>query len=275
MGVLTKPDLATERATQQVVVDLVLGKRNNLRLGYCVVKNRSADDESSSLGDRNSAEKAFFKSEPWSQLEASKRTGVNALQERLSALIQDITRKEFPRVRDDIQKKLHASRDQLKALGKSRADAFSQRAFLAEVATAYQAIANDGFDAKYNRRDIFKDSQMKLITRIRESNEVFATVFATKGHKQNFERTETEESSTEDEVKMEEHEEESQVSPDHLLEQPLPTMFHELDDILLDYEYTCPEPQDNIMDCIKEVYASSRGAELGTVSIPKERNNLK
>ena len=32
MGVLTKPDLASERATQDAVIDLVQGKRNALRL---------------------------------------------------------------------------------------------------------------------------------------------------------------------------------------------------------------------------------------------------
>ncbi|KAF2189274.1 hypothetical protein K469DRAFT_737160 [Zopfia rhizophila CBS 207.26] len=45
MGVLTKPDLVTEIATQDAIKDLILGKQNQLRLGYCVIKNRSADDQ--------------------------------------------------------------------------------------------------------------------------------------------------------------------------------------------------------------------------------------
>ncbi|KAF2191277.1 interferon-inducible Mx protein, partial [Zopfia rhizophila CBS 207.26] len=45
MGVLTKPDLVTDIATQDAIKDLILGKWNQLRLGYCVVKNRSADDQ--------------------------------------------------------------------------------------------------------------------------------------------------------------------------------------------------------------------------------------
>lgn len=56
MGVLTKPDLATERATQDAVIDLVLGKRNNLKLGYYVVKNRSVDDNTSTTTARLAAE---------------------------------------------------------------------------------------------------------------------------------------------------------------------------------------------------------------------------
>ena len=34
MGVLTKPDLALEKATRGAVLDLVRGKRSNLKLGY-------------------------------------------------------------------------------------------------------------------------------------------------------------------------------------------------------------------------------------------------
>jgi hypothetical protein len=41
MGVLTKPGLATERVTQNAVVDLLQGKRRDLRLGYTVAKNTS------------------------------------------------------------------------------------------------------------------------------------------------------------------------------------------------------------------------------------------
>ncbi|KAL2258480.1 hypothetical protein VTK26DRAFT_8203 [Humicola hyalothermophila] len=40
--------------------------------------------------------------------------------------------------------------------------------------------------------------------------------------------------------------------------------FPELNDILLNYDYVCAKPQHNIIDCIKEVYRSSRGPELGT-----------
>lgn len=45
MGVRTKPVLATEVATQKAIKDPVLGKGKQLRLGYCVVKTHSADDE--------------------------------------------------------------------------------------------------------------------------------------------------------------------------------------------------------------------------------------
>ncbi|KAL7934311.1 P-loop containing nucleoside triphosphate hydrolase protein [Trichoderma chlorosporum] len=49
LGVLTKPDLAIENATKAVVCDLVNGKRRDLHLGYCVIKNLGADDTSGSM----------------------------------------------------------------------------------------------------------------------------------------------------------------------------------------------------------------------------------
>ena len=42
MGVLTKPDLAIEQAVKATVIDLLMGKRNDLQLGYVAVKNRSS-----------------------------------------------------------------------------------------------------------------------------------------------------------------------------------------------------------------------------------------
>lgn len=100
MGVLTKPDLAPERATQQAILDLIGGKRQDLKLGYCLVKNRGADDVgNSTLHERNAAERAFFRQEPWAAVAAtSKRVGVAALQTRLRELLMDISKREFPKV---------------------------------------------------------------------------------------------------------------------------------------------------------------------------------
>lgn len=102
MGVLTKPDLARERATQQVILDLIQGKRQDLKLGYCVVKNRGADDKSSSPQDRNADERAFFLEEPWSSVASSRRLGSDALKTILRDLLMDISKKELPKVKNGV-----------------------------------------------------------------------------------------------------------------------------------------------------------------------------
>lgn len=99
MGVLTKPDLAPEIATQRNIIDLILGKRQDLKLGYCVVKNRGADDKNSTSKKRNEEERAFFSQDPWSAVVSTNRVGIPALQDRLRGLLMDITKKEFPAVK--------------------------------------------------------------------------------------------------------------------------------------------------------------------------------
>lgn len=96
MGVLTKPDLVLERAMQKNILDVIQGKRQDLKLGYYVVKNRGADDEDSTLQKRNEEEAAFFRKDPWSAIVSSGRVGIEALKVRLRDLLVNISKKEFP-----------------------------------------------------------------------------------------------------------------------------------------------------------------------------------
>ncbi|KAH6612290.1 P-loop containing nucleoside triphosphate hydrolase protein [Chaetomium sp. MPI-SDFR-AT-0129] len=272
MGVLTKPDLATEKANQQVLINLVLGKTgdNSLKLGYCIVKNRGADDSSSSLTDRDAAETRFFQADPWRQLATSNRVGITALRQRLSGMIQSITRKEFPRVREEVQRKLHDAEAKLKALGHSRGDAMSQRAYLAQIATKFQEIVADAVEAKYDvsRHRLFEDPEMKLITRVMAANEKFAAEFAEKGHKAHFEKggkkAGTKVDAECDSGEPGSDEDEDGEGDDRQKEEDVLDEFPELGAILIDHGYVCPPPKYDIMDEIKKVYTSSRGPELGT-----------
>ena len=72
--------------TQKAIKDLILGKGKQLRLGYCVVKNRSADDEQSTASDRLVQEKAVFGKLVWREVAYSGRCGIESLKTRLSDL---------------------------------------------------------------------------------------------------------------------------------------------------------------------------------------------
>jgi GTPase SAR1 family protein len=102
IGVLTKPDLVTEAASQKVIEDLLLGKEKQLQLGYYVVKNRSADDEETTVSDRLAQENAFFEQLTWREIAASGRCGIEPLKNRLSELITDIWRKRLPNVKSRV-----------------------------------------------------------------------------------------------------------------------------------------------------------------------------
>lgn len=85
LGVLTKPDLLTERSTKAVVCDLVNGAKRLLNLGYYLVRNRGADEDSKDQQTSRERE-AMFREEPWCHL-PTERVGVIALRERLQELL--------------------------------------------------------------------------------------------------------------------------------------------------------------------------------------------
>ncbi|POS73366.1 interferon-induced GTP-binding protein Mx1 [Diaporthe helianthi] len=190
MGVLTKPDLAPERATQQNILDLVQGKRQDLKLGYCVVKNRGADDEDSSLGKRDDEERAFFRQEPWTSVASSARLGISALRVILHDLLMDITKKEFPILKKEIAKRLSDCGKKSDAMGVSRSDEKSQRTYLGKIAARFERIVGYALNAYYTEDQIFNDRlEMRLITRIIKLNEVFSEVFSQNGHTRHFDHS--------------------------------------------------------------------------------------
>ncbi|KAH6984765.1 P-loop containing nucleoside triphosphate hydrolase protein [Ilyonectria sp. MPI-CAGE-AT-0026] len=285
LGVLTKPDLAVEKATKQVVVDLVLGGRRDLHLGYCVVKNRGADDSSSSSQERDQKEKAFFAKAPWTKLPADK-VGIPALKSRIQQLLMDRTRSEFPKVRAELSSSLKNKEEDLESMGQSRSTTDQQRLFIGKVASRFARIKDQGLDAYYNRDKIFTENpDLKLITRIREINERFSEVVYEKGHARNFSSTEdetTEDGTEEDETEEAKAEEDSTryhsdpgvggyFERDDLYDNKanfnIPLMGEDDLDRLLAEPYGCPLPsEEDILKHIEHEYMTSRGDELGTFS---------
>ncbi|KAF4447283.1 hypothetical protein F53441_9170 [Fusarium austroafricanum] len=276
LGVLTKPDLAVEEATKGVVVDLVLGKRRDLQLGYCVVKNRGADDTSSSPEDRNLQERSFFTQAPWTKLPAD-RIGIPALKTRLGQLLMDRTKSEFPKVRTELGTKQKECETLLKAMGESRSNEAQQRIYLGQVAAQFAQIKNFGLDAYYTRHKIFENEDLKLITRIREINEGFGKVLYEKGHTRNFFESGKEDipkaaetNGTTDGIGAEDDKEED-IKRGDLYNQAsftVPLLGEEdlMDDILFD-PYRCPKPhEEDILAYIEREYLTSRGYEIGTFS---------
>jgi hypothetical protein len=257
MGVLTKPDLAIERATQQAVLDLVQGKRNDLRLGYCVVKNRDADDKNSTLAQRHAKERAFFRAEPWSSIAATARVGIDSLKGRLRELLMDISRREFPGVKSEIAKRLADCRKTLEGMGPSRSDPNAQRLYLGKLSSHFQKLTGYALNAYYTEDRIFTERpEFRLITRIIELNEVFADVFWRRGHSRGFVNFGDEDEDGERQTGRD------RVSFDIPIDD-----YQELQDIVETEPYECPKPtDDSIMDHIQQVFSSSRGPELGTVS---------
>jgi GTPase SAR1 family protein len=274
MGVLTKPDLVTEKSTQDAIKDLVLGRRNQLRLGYCIVKNRGADDQHSTMLERLAQEKLFFKDVKWQQLETSGRCGVGSLKTRLRDLLMSISKKEFPHVKADAGKRLDQCRKELESIGPSRTEQSSQRMYLGRLGSRFQAVTQCALNGYYDSENIFTEvPSLKLITNITKGNERFANDFWKRGHKRHLSAKWDDEG--EKTYDLTENGDSTPRFEDLLLDHT------DLHDIVVTNNYCCPEPtafnDDSIMDHIEKVYQSNRGPELGTVRtfIQEERRILK
>ncbi|PKS11166.1 hypothetical protein jhhlp_002927 [Lomentospora prolificans] len=255
MGVLTKPDLATEMATRSAVIDLVLGKGSSLTLGYYVVKNRSADDNKSTLAERAAAERAFFMDPAWSS--DSDRCGIATLKARLHELLTNVSNHELPHVKSDIQHRLSHHRERLEIMGPSRHDHNSQRLFLAKLTSKFQEVNQAALHGYYTSDRIFKQNpDLKLMTRIIKLNEVFSNVFWKRGHMRSFPPSDDDKS----ESTLGSEAESLEMSFDIAL-----TEYPELSNIIRTTEYICPKPfPGSIATVISEVYEANRGPELGT-----------
>ncbi|CAK7201924.1 hypothetical protein SEUCBS139899_004640 [Sporothrix eucalyptigena] len=303
MGVLTKPDLAKERAVQDVILELINGQRNPLKLGYCVIQNRGADDNSSSAHELEASERAFFQAAPWSTCNAT-ALGADALRTHLRSLLLDISKREYPHVRAQIESRRRVCAEQLDALGPSRADEMSQRRYLVNIASHAQDLILRATNGDYTGSDgLFQRVQsLRLITRLVRQNEIFSSAFAKFGHIQNFRETKgkdkvdeekklergSEDDSSDDSrdgpsSRVQEDSDDDLVQNESDLEQPKHGItvrmpfnqtrdYDDIQDIVILGKKLAPPQPGPLYGLIRRVYQNSRGPELGTVGNYHPRN---
>jgi len=277
LGVLTKPDLVTERSAQVSLCNLVLGKKRPLTLGYYIVRNRGADD--GDVFDHTFAEQ-MFRDEPWNGLPKD-RLGVLSLKERLSELLGQITKKEFPKLRNEVVKQLSDCRKELEGLGPARQTEQEQRLFLSTMAGQFQKLVHAALNAHYSSNDSFEESEeLRLITYVTNLTELFNRDFEQRAHLRYFDG-ETQEASNLSEEGGEETwdldeeagkksatgtwPEASVKQKERILKGINPDEFPVLEDIVSKC-YQFEDPQDGIMDWTEELFLRSRGTDLGTFS---------
>ncbi|KAF4845729.1 Interferon-induced GTP-binding protein Mx2 [Colletotrichum siamense] len=267
LGVLTKPDLVSEKATREAVLELVKGKRRDIQLGYYIVKNRGADDKSSSKEDRDRQEKLFFGEDPWVQLDKM-RLGIPALRGRLRELLMERTRAEFPKVRDEINVRLAQSKVQLKALGPARAEADEQRVYLGRIVTRFGDLKNFALSAYYTSDLMFdKNPELKLVTRVREMNTAFSEMFFENAHTREFEVPGFESAPVYSDLKFPTPGSQDATRDDlYELTFDVPSdKTNELEGILAE-PCVCDAPEaKTIMTHLENLYLTTRGYELGTI----------
>ncbi|KAI0868839.1 interferon-induced GTP-binding protein Mx2 [Hypoxylon argillaceum] len=273
MAVLTKPDLAIEKATQQIAIDHVLGKRGDLTLGYYVVKNRGPDDADKTLDQGQMEERTFFSTAPWSHLAHTGRVGIGCLKQRVRELLIDLIKKEFPKLKSEVSKELNSVRALLTEMGASRSHQHTQRAYLNRMGEAFQTMTRDALNAYYTSDKIFSDRHdLRLITRVVEASEYYANEMLASGHTRPFQCT-TDDSTTESEAQLNANgvgdtaaEEILSISQKQGIDfNKIVVKYPELEDIFDSWgEFSDDSEPCSINEYIEDVYKASRGQDLGT-----------
>ena len=98
LGVLTKPDLM-DKGAEKNVIDLVEGRKHQLKLGWHVLRNAIQQELDKRVADRDDTERSFFAGQsPWNSLD-KERVGIASFRDRLQEILADHIRREFPKVR--------------------------------------------------------------------------------------------------------------------------------------------------------------------------------
>ncbi|TPX16327.1 uncharacterized protein E0L32_003976 [Thyridium curvatum] len=268
LGVLTKPDLVMEPTMRASVCDLVMGQKRPLTLGYFLVQNRSSDDGVKTVSELDQG----LRIQPWSDLPKD-RVGILALKEQLQSLLLDITRREFPKLVQDVASQIRQCTVELNKLGPSRQDEREQRSFLSRMAGIFQDRARAGLAADYNAHSSFNQTDLRLITHVVNLTDVFNADFQRLAHSRHFSSLEESQplESPEPSDAGDRSESQSGLSVDTLrvlleesgVDKISPKEQMELAEILV-LPKDIPMPNEGFTDWIKEVYLQFRGLELGT-----------
>ncbi|KAL8387043.1 hypothetical protein RB595_010199 [Gaeumannomyces hyphopodioides] len=194
LGVITKPDrLVPGSGSEAQFLALARNEEVFFQLGWHVVKNRTFDESSHSIAERNASEDGFFTTSNFKTL-PRENVGIGPLRTKLSSLLFEHVKKELPRLRDDLETALASANKDLDLLGDSRATAAECRGFLMRLTMQCYDVCKAGLAGNYEHAHFqhrsdeefsleSKASVARIRAAIQFANTKFADEFRTKGHK--------------------------------------------------------------------------------------------
>ncbi|KAF2187583.1 hypothetical protein K469DRAFT_725111 [Zopfia rhizophila CBS 207.26] len=222
IGVLTKPDLVSKGARQKIV-DIIKGKSLDAKLDWSVVRN---------LGHAG---------------------GIDLLQKRLEEVLTQHIRREFLKVKVEINKKL------------GRDTAEKQAKYLLNLAMQFQHIAGLAVKANYRGNGIFNTfTDIRLATELVSRNEKFSMDLEKFDHQYQFQKVDhVAEESYNAGVDHSDNEITYEEQRHHTNTRHIANAL-ELDEILSVEDQVAGPSRLDIFDWLKAMYSKSRGFELGT-----------
>ncbi|KAL2210499.1 hypothetical protein CC79DRAFT_1269593 [Sarocladium strictum] len=208
LGIITKPD----------TVDVGSGSESNwlrtaqnldvkLDLGWHVLRNRSFEEQGSSISERNAQEHAFFSKGVWASL-PSRDWGAKSLKSKLSAALKHKIIEQLPSLRSDVEARIKQCTEGLSRLGPVRATPSQQSDYLTQVSESYtslmtQAVAGtytDQFFGSRGRLDISKSYPRRLRAVVQSHLAEFRDDMLRRGQANHIINTDEEEASDDAEV---------------------------------------------------------------------------
>ncbi len=87
------------RGAEKNVIDLVEGRKHQLKLGWHVLRNAGQAELENPAANRDATERSFFAGQsPWNKVD-KERVGIESFRDRLQEILADHIRREFPKVR--------------------------------------------------------------------------------------------------------------------------------------------------------------------------------
>ena len=200
IGIITKPDrLPSGSGSETAYVDLASNKDIFLKLGWHVLKNRSFEEGDTSFEERNASEANYFRKSNFKEL-PEECVGIDSLRIRLSALLFEHVKRELPKLREDLEKALSETKEQLAKMGDRRTTMSDCRSYLVQLSLDYYEICksavNGHFEGAYFTSEVdptFTISSPATVRRIRAVVQYMNTEFSNKlritGHKYHINMT--------------------------------------------------------------------------------------
>ncbi|TDZ28806.1 Interferon-induced GTP-binding protein Mx [Colletotrichum spinosum] len=149
LGVITKPDqLPKGSGSESKFLELARIEDVFFKLGRHVIRNRRFNENGFSFEEGNAAEAQFFCKSNFSIL-PKETVGIGALRVRLSYLLFEHVKAQFPQLREDLELVLQMDRDELNLLGDIRSTPAACRVYLTKLSMECQEICKAGLSGIY------------------------------------------------------------------------------------------------------------------------------
>ncbi|KAH6671977.1 P-loop containing nucleoside triphosphate hydrolase protein [Halenospora varia] len=193
IGVLTKPDSASEQGLEDKFLNLVNNRdsENQMQLGWYVLRNPGPNERPTST-TRQDMEAKFFLSGAWGRL-PKEICGADALRQKLATQLQRHIARYVPRLRKQVRRDLDSCKAELETLGKAMSSVGEMRQHLTDLLNRATSRAVNAVDGNYRNeagtsffpRYVSEEDPppQNLRARVVKQNQLFSELLRSDGHK--------------------------------------------------------------------------------------------